>query len=302
MISPLQHEINETSANGGGTVFLDSMTVSQFVTLPENIELQGKHPFVVIKADDNFSASTLSGMRPAMFVSEGTQNIKMKNLIIDANGANQQGRLCGVCIQDATDVEISDVIVKNAGAEGSRESQSVWIRNSSRIRVHNLIEENCDGITVSMSNDFEVSDCKSFDSSSEGIFIGASSKGSVSNNYITRAKGAGISVTGSGGLTSDVIVIGNQTHECGQSTLDQSDNPTSAVFNGISIGQNVSDIVISSNISTNNFKSGIGVNTGSRITVVGNITKNNALSGFRQEQSTDVVLAGNFFPDGNQTT
>lgn len=293
----IQQEIDYISSRGGGVYEFDtSYTIDRSIIVPDNVMLTARNENVVIKASPNFRSLTLSAMRPAMFINQPeSRGIGAIGFTIDANVEEQLQPLCGVCFQQSENVYFERMHVKNAGREGPMESQSIWVRRSRYIDFLNCREDRCDGFTISVSSNFTVRDCQSYDSTSEGVFIGWASNGKVTNCTVLDAAGAGISATAGhpDGQVSDVLIDNCTTRRCGFSTINHAGEPTDRKFSGISIGTGASDITVSNSTSTGNEKSGISMFDLNRGTIENNFTADNKIAGIQYEKTRNVGFINN---------
>ena len=175
------------------------------------------------------------------------------------------------------------------------QSQSIWVRRSRFIDIERVREDHCDGITVSVSSDFSIRDCESYNSTSEGVFVGWATRGEVLNCTVLDAAGAGISATAGhpDGHVSDVLINNCTTRRCGFSTINQAGEPTDRIFSGISIGTGASNITVTNSTSTGCEKSGISMFDLNGGSIENNFTADNKIAGIQYEKTRNVDFVNN---------
>lgn len=265
---------------GGGIVFMQggTYTINSSLKMYNDTILQGSGMQTKIIAVNSFSGTTPTGMRQAMIYNNAAttsqpnytyidSNIELRDLLIDGNTAGQSGRLAGICLQYLSNARCVNLQIQNCGQSGSKESQSIWLRNNKSALIEKCMETSCDGFTISISEDCNIDNCWSFNSTSEGYFIGADYRCKVTNCYSMNSEGAGISITGSGLTTYDCQVINHHSEGCG--------NSGASFLPGINVGQDAYRTKVIGCSATACYSPGVRVNRAPSTQIIGGHYWNN---------------------------
>lgn len=308
--------------------------IARTIVVPSKFRVSAIPGTVTIVAADNFVATKPTGMREAMMINQSStsagqsnysttdEQIEISGINFDANTAGQSGKLCCVCVQYAANVRVSDCKFKNAGEAKiseigtNKESQSVWLRNCINSTIYNSQEDACDGFTISLSKDCVIDTCWSYNSTSEGFFLGADYRCRVINCSTFNGKGAGVIVSGSGLTCYDCEVVNFYAEGHGNSSeLD-------TYLSGVSIGDKAyrtkvvnatcvgcydsgikvyssEDTFITNAMCWNNgqgagssYKNGISIaGTSKRVFINGAVLRNNVGSGLSVNGCTDAMIS-----------
>lgn len=278
----IQKALNKVRDKGGGKVLLRAgiYNLASSITMTSNTTLEGDSPeSTILYGSKNFSGITPAAMRQAMIVNAGgltsksnftyvDSNIQVRNLTIDGNTTEQTGKLAGICFQYLSDCRVENVNFRNCGQAGAKESQSIWLRNNNRGIIRNCRENNCDGFTISISEDCVMDSCWSYNSTSEGFFIGANKRVKCINCYTFNGEGAGFSFTGSGLELFDCEAINCYAEGHGNS---------GTFFAGFSIGQDAYRVKISNCSATLNYGPGVKADRSVSLQVNGGLFWNNGV-------------------------
>jgi hypothetical protein len=247
-------------------IYPGTYTIASTILIPSNTSLRGAGYATIIKMGNSLNTRGITNTD----ISGGNTNIKICNLKLDGNKANQTSNI------DASGIKftkVSHTIVESVWVD-STEGHGIWFSTLETSSYEGNKESNClvtnagsaagntfgSAFAFSSAENIELINCHAYDSAKAGFRTSGSVK--LSNCVAKRCGNGGIvPVSGDG---NKITIVGGEFSDCTGTSSD-----------GIRM-VGVNDITITGTICSGNDGSGILVVNGTKnVTITGVICKNN---------------------------